>query len=449
MGIIKIKKGLNLPIHGEPKQEIHTGKDITHVALIGQDYVGMKPQLAVSVGDHVKQGQLLFTDRKYPVIRFTSPGCGKVIAINRGERRIFQSIVIELNGEDENHYQSHTQDDLKSLDREQVITRLLESGLWTALRSRPFGTIPNPAIKPNSIFITAMDTNPLSPDVDKILQGREQSFIDGLHVISKLTEGKTYLCKAEGARIPSTDLACLHVREFSGPHPAGNAGTHIHFLDPVDRHKQVWHILAQDVCAVGNLFTTGALNVERVISLAGLSIKNPRLIKTRIGASIEDLTKDEIKDGNHRIISGSVLSGHKAEGDVAFLGRFHQQISIIPEFDNLGFFSWLSPGLHRFSVKNIFLSRLVPRRRFDFTTAVHGGERTIVPVGSYEKVMPLDVLPTYLLRALAVDDIDEAEKLGCLELGEEDLALCTFVCPSKIDHGENLRRNLTLIEKEG
>ena len=449
MRIIKIKKGLDLPIYGEPKQEIHTGNDIKHVALIGRDYISMKPQLAVSVGDHVKQGQLLFTDRKYPVVRFTSPGCGKVIAINRGEKRIFQSIVIKLDGEDENHYQSYTQDDILSLGRDRVIGQLLESGLWTALRSRPFDTIVNPAINPHSIFVTAVDTNPLSPDVEKILQGREQSFIDGLHVLSKLTEGTLFLCQGAEARIPTADLDSLHVQTFTGPHPAGNAGTHIHFLDPVNRHKQVWHICAQDVCAIGALFTTGKLNVERVVSIAGPSVKHPRLIQTRIGASIAELTKDEVKSGNHRVISGSVLSGHKAEGAVAFLGRFHQQISIITEFESLGFFSWLSPGLHRFSVKNIFLSRLVPGRRFDFTTAAHGGKRTIVPVGSYEKVMPLDILPTHLLRALAVDDVDEAEKLGCLELGEEDLALCTFVCPSKIDHGENLRRNLTLIEKEG
>jgi len=449
MGIVRIKKGLNLPIGGKPEQVIDSGKVIKRVALLGQDYIGMKPQIAVSVGDRVKLGQLLFTDRKYPVIRFTSPGCGKVVAINRGEKRMFRSIVIDLDGEDEIRFQSHSQDDLKTLDRERVITQLLESGLWTAIRSRPFGIIANPVTQPHSIFITAMDTNPLSPDVATILKGWEQSFVEGMHVISKLTDGNLFLCQAKGAGIPSEDLESLRVQEFTGPHPAGNAGTHIHFLDPVNRHKSVFTIGAQDVCAVGTLFTTGRLNVRRTISLGGPSVRHPRLIETRMGASVEALLKDELKKGKHRSISGSVLSGYRAEGDVAFLGRFHQQIAVIPEFDRLGFFGWLSPGLHRFSVKKVFLSNWLPGKRFDFTTAAHGGQRSIVPIGSYEKVMPLDILPTFLLRALAVHDIDEAEKLGCLELVEEDLALCTFVCPSKIDHGENLRKTLTLIEKEG
>ena len=237
--------------------------------------------------------------------------------------------------------------------------------------------------------------------------------------------------------------------EFSGPHPAGNSGTHIHFIDPAGRNKQVWYINAQDVVDVGILFTTGKLNVERVISLAGPSVRNPRLIKTRTGASVEDITKGELKEGEHRIISGSVLSGHEAHGATGFLGKYHQQISVIPEGRKREFLGWLTPGLNLYSSKNIMLSRLFPQKKFAFTTSTCGDKRAIVPVGAYEKVMPLDIMATYLLRALAVDDVEEAEKLGCLELDEEDLALCTFVCPSKIDHGSELRRNLTLIAKEG
>jgi Na+-transporting NADH:ubiquinone oxidoreductase subunit A len=211
----------------------------------------------------------------------------------------------------------------------------------------------------------------------------------------------------------------------------------------------VWYIQVQDVIAIGILFTTGILDVSRIISLAGPGARNPRLIRTRIGASVSDITRDELKEGEQRVISGSVFSGHTAEGVTGFLGRFHQSASVIPEGRKRVFMGWLSPGFNLFSVKNILLSGLLPKKKFIFTTALHGGRRSIVPIGSYEKVMPLDILPTYLLRALAVDDVEEAEKLGCLELDEEDLALCTFVCPSKINHGENLRRNLTLIEKEG
>jgi Na+-transporting NADH:ubiquinone oxidoreductase subunit A len=293
-----------------------------------------------------------------------------------------------------------------------------------------------------------MDTNPLAPSVPKIIQEKERQFANGLTVLSKLTRGRLFLCTAPGANLPVPRLESLTVAEFNGPHPAGNAGTHIHFLAPSGRSRQSWYVNAQDVIAVGILFTTGQLSVERVVSLAGPSVKNPRLIKTRIGASLSDLTEGELRDGANRIISGSVLSGHSADKETAYLGRYHQQVSVIPESGAREFLGWLNPGMHLFSIKNIVLSSLFRVKNFRFSSALHGSRRAIVPVGSYEKVMPLDILPTYLLRSLEVDDIDEAEKLGCLELDEEDLSLCTFVCTSKIDHGAELRRNLTLIEKE-
>ena len=449
MSITKIKKGLNLPINGQPVQEISEGNKVKTVAILGSDYAGMKPTMQVAVGDQVKLGQLLFTDKKMPSVRYTSPGAGKVVSINRGHKRVFLSIIIELNGNDEIIFNSYPENQLESLDREKVVSQMLESGLWTTLRSRPFSKTADPETIPHSIFVTAMDTNPLAPSVEKIIQGNEQNFVNGLKIISKLTDGKIFLCKAQGANIPTAEIDSISVQEFTGPHPAGNVGTHIHFLDPVSRKKTVWYINAQDLVAVGILFTTGKLSMERVVSLAGSGVKNPRLLRTRVGASMNDLTAGELADGENRIISGSVLSGHTAAEVTAFLGRFHQQVSVFEEGRKREFFGWLMPGLNAYSVKNVFLSSLVPNKKFNFNTLLHGGQRGIVPIGSYEKVMPLDILPTYLLRALAVDDVDEAEKLGCLELDEEDLALCTFVCPSKIEHGVNLRRNLTLIEKEG
>lgn len=447
-GSIKIKKGLNLPIAGEPVQVISDEKRPGTVAILGHDYIGMKPHLAIAAGDHVKLGQVLFTDKKMPAIKYTSPGSGKVISINRGEKRALQSIVIALERNGEVTFQSYPENRLPSLDRKTVVGQLLESGLWTALRSRPFSCVPDPETTPHSLFITAMDTNPLAPSVSKIIEGKEGHFKNGLTVLSRLTDGKVFLCKAPGDTIPEAQLASLSNVEFSGPHPAGNAGTHIHFLDPVSKSKTVWYMNAQDVIAVGILFTAGKLNVERVISLAGSSVRNPRLLKTRIGASVEDITKGELQTGEQRIISGSLLSGHTAENETAFLGRFHQQVSVIPEDRKRDFLWWLNPGFNLYSVKNITVSRFFPARKFGFTTSAHGEERAIYPVRNYEKIMPLDIIPTFLLRALATDDIEEAEKLGCLELDEEDLALCTFVCPSKVDHGENLRRNLTLIKKE-
>ncbi|MBN2602084.1 MAG: Na(+)-translocating NADH-quinone reductase subunit A [Candidatus Marinimicrobia bacterium] len=447
--MIKLKKGLSLPINGEPNQTVFDANSVKRVALLGSDYVGMKPDLAVSVGDTVKLGQLLFTDKKNPAIRYTSPGAGKVIEINRGEKRVFVSIVIELQGNEERIFQSHSPEKIASLEREIIIGQLLESGLWAAIRSRPFETVANPDTIPHSIFITAMDSNPLAPDVGIIVQTRSDEFIAGMKIISQLTDGNLFLCKAKNSDIPVKQLAKLKVEEFAGPHPSGNVGTHIHFLNPVSRTKTVWHLMAQDVITIGHLFLNGRILTERIISLAGPSVKKPRLLKTRIGASITDLIENELSEGRQRVISGSVFHGFRAADEFAFLGRYHQQVTAIPEGGERQFFGWLSPGSDLYSVKNIVLSKLLPYKKFNFNTNLNGGVRCIVPIGSYEKVMPLDILPTFLLRALAVDDIDEAEKLGCLELAEEDLALCTYVCPSKIEHGENLRRVLTLIEKEG
>ncbi len=448
MSVIKIKKGLDLPITGEPTSVVDK-KTVKRIAILGNDYIGLKPTMQVAVGDRVKKGQLLFTDKKMEGVKYTSPGSGKIIEINRGPKRVFLSMVIELDGDEEVTFNSYPKDELSSLNGEQVKEQLIESGLWTSLRERPFSKVANPKIVPHSIFIIAMDSNPLAPSMDLILKGNEESLKSGMLILSKFTEGNLYLCKDEGASIPEVKDAKIKVQEFSGVHPKGIAGTHIHFLDPASRTKQVWYIGIQDVIAIGQLFISGKINTERIISFGGPSVKNPRHIKTRIGASLKELTQNELKGDNNRVISGSVLSGRKGDKPEDFLGRYHQQITSIPENDKREFLGWVVPKSDLFSVKNVLLSSLTPKKKFNFNTALNGGVRAIVPVGSYEKVMPLDVLPTFLLRSLAVDDIEEAEALGCLELDEEDLALCTFVCPSKIDHGINLRRNLTLIDKEG
>ncbi|MFQ5649109.1 MAG: Na(+)-translocating NADH-quinone reductase subunit A [bacterium] len=447
--MIKIQRGLDLPINGEPQQVVSAGNQPTQVALLGVDYVGMRPTMAVAVGDNVKLGQVLFSDKKMPAVRYTAPGAGKVVAINRGAKRTFLSLVIQLSGSAEVTFRSYSESQLYGLKRDKVRELLLESGLWTSLRARPFSKVANPEETPHAIFVTAMDTNPLAPSVETILENKERHFKNGLHALAKLTDGKLYLCKAPGANIPTADIASLTVEEFAGPHPAGLVGTHIHFLDPVHRGKTVWHIGAQDVAAVGELFTTGRINVGRIVSLAGPSARNPRLIKTRLGANLQELVAGETTQDESRIISGSVLSGHMASDGSGFLGRYHQQISGLPEGRKKEFLGWLSPGLNLFSVKNIVLSRLLPGKKFNFTTSTNGGVRAIVPSGSLEKVMPLDILPLFLVRALAMDNVEDTEQLGALELDEEDLALCTFVCPSKLDYGPMLRRNLTIIEKEG
>lgn len=446
---LRLKRGLDIPLAGEPLQEVTGEKLPRTVALVGPDFVGLKPRLEVGEGDRVRLGQTLFSDKKITGVRYTSPGAGKVVAVNRGEKRVLLSVVVELDGDDAETFPSFSGKDLLSIDGKRAKGILLESGQWTALRTRPFGGVADPARSPRSIFVTATDTNPHAPITERALEGGEDWFGEGLKVIAALTEGKVYLCTGPGARLPVPPVEKIERVVFDGPHPAGNAGTHIHFLDPVGRGKEVWHIGVQNVAAVGALFTTGRLKVDRVVSLSGPSVINPRLVRTRIGASLDDLLDGELKDGPHRIVSGSVISGRRATGPTAFLGRYSNQVSVLPQSGKRRIFGWLSPGVNLYSVQRIFLSSLFPGKKYEFTTELHGGARAIVPVGSYEKVMPLDVLPTFLLKALAVNDVEEAEKLGCLELVEEDLALSTFVCPSKIDHGANLRRTLTTIEKEG
>lgn len=446
---IRLKKGLDIPLAGEPIQEVAEDKIPGTVALVGPDFVGLKPRLEVNAGDRVKLGQPLFSNKKTPGVRYTSPGSGKVVAVNRGEKRVFLSVVVELDGSEEVTFPSFSGEELLSLDRRRAVEVLLESGQWTALRTRPFGGVADPARTPKSIFVTAMDTNPHAPATERALEGVEDCFSEGLKVIAALTEGKVYLCTGPDTRLPEPPAGKIERVVFDGPHPAGNAGTHIHFLDPVGKGEEVWHIGVQNVAAVGALFTTGRLKVDRVVSLSGPSVLRPRLLRTRVGASFEDLLDGELKEGPNRIISGSVISGRRATGPTAFLGRYSNQASVLPQSGERRILGWLSPGVNLYSVQRTFLSGFLPRKSLDFTTELHGEARAIVPVGSYEKIMPLDILPTFLLKALAVNDVEEAEKLGCLELVEEDLALCTFVCPSKIDHGINLRRTLTTIEKEG
>jgi len=447
--MIRIKKGLDLPITGEPRQSIDSGPAVRTVALVGADYIGMKPKMAVREGDRVKLGQLLFTDKKTAGVRYTSPGAGVVTAINRGAKRRFESLVVELEGEEEVRFAAYDDVNPASLTRQSVLENLLESGLWTAIRKRPFSRVPSPQDVPHSIFVTATDTNPFAAQPEIIIAEREAEFVTGLKVISRLTEGPTFLCKADGVALPGGDLAEIQTESFAGPHPAGLAGTHIHFLDPVSETKSVWYVGYQDVIAIGHLFLRGALATSRVISLAGPVVNNPRLIRTRLGACVTDLVDGEISNGNNRVISGSVLSGRMVRDHIAYLGRYHSQISVLHEGTKRIFLGWQRLGFDKFSVKHVFASMFYPDKRFPFTTSTEGSRRAMVPVGSYEQVVPLDILPTFLLRALIVGDSEEAQALGCLELDEEDLALCTFVCPGKYDYGPILRENLTRIELEG
>ncbi|MCP1303515.1 MULTISPECIES: Na(+)-translocating NADH-quinone reductase subunit A [Halomonadaceae] len=448
--MIEVKKGLDLPITGAPEQRIEDAQPVRHVAILGTDYVGMKPTMEVQEGDKVKLGQLLFTDKKIDGVRFTAPAGGEVVAINRGEKRRLLSVVIKV---DENEeaitFASHDRGALGQLDRQAVVDQLVESGLWTALRTRPFSRTPAIDSVPADIFVTAVDTHPLSADPAFIINENAQAFEDGLKVLTRLTEGNVFLCTGANASIPGGDVSGVKTESFAGPHPAGLVGTHIHYLSPVALHKKVWHIGYQDVIAFGKLFVEGKLDISRIVAVGGPRAEKPRILRTRVGASTQELLAGEvIKPDDTRVISGSVFSGAAAEGKLTYLGRFHNQISLLEEGNKRTFMGWLSLGANRHSVMGIYLSKFKGLSNYAPTTSTNGSERAMVPVGNYERVMPLDIMPTQLLRSLIVGDIEVAMQLGCLELDEEDLALCTYVCPGKYEYGPILRDNLTMIEKE-
>lgn len=446
--MIKIKQGLDLPIEGAPNQIIQDGPSISRVAVLGEEYVGMRPTMFVQVDDVVKKGQALFEDKKNPGVIFTAPASGKVVEVNRGAKRVLQSVVIQVEGDDEVTFDKFEAAALSGLERTKVQDNLVKSGMWVAFRTRPYSKVPAVGSSPKSIFVNAMDTNPLAADPQIIIAERQTDFENGLNVLKTLTDGTVFVCKADGANIP-TGSAQVQVEEFAGPHPSGLAGTHIHHLDSVGATKTVWTLNYQDVMTIGALFTTGSINTARVVAIGGPAAKNPRLIRTVMGADCDELTAGEAEDGNVRVVSGSVLMGTNAHGTHGYLGRYHLQVSLLVEGNTKDFLGWLAPGSNMHSVTRAYIGHFSPKRLFKMTTSTNGSDRSMVPIGNYERIMPLDILPTLLLRDLISGDTDGAQTLGCLELDEEDLALCTYVCPGKYNYGPILRDCLATIEKEG
>lgn len=444
--MIRIKKGLDLPISGKPAAVVEDARAVRTVAVLGEDYPGMKPTMLVQEGDEVSFGQPLFSDKKNDGVVFTAPAKGRISSINRGAKRALLSVVIDVDAAAEPETQVMDAADIGALSAAQITESLVSTGLWTALRTRPYAKVPAIGSKPHSIFVTAMDTNPLAGDPAVVIAQAPDAFTAGLDVLAKLTDGPVHVCKAQGSEVPSGNA---QVHEFSGIHPAGLAGTHIHFIDPVSASKTVWYLNYQDVMAIGYLFATGKLNSTRVVAIGGPGASNPRLLRTVAGASLEELTAGELDGADNRVISGSVLSGRAAQSPTAFLGRYHLQVSVLPEDKQRRLIGYLTPGLNKHSVFPIYLSKWLGEKHVSFTTSTNGSPRGMVPIGTYEAVMPLDILPTQLLRALLVGDLDSAIALGCLELDEDDIALCTYACPAKYEYGPVLRAVLNTIEKEG
>lgn len=453
---IRIKRGLSLPVAGTPDQsQIAPAPEISRVAISGYDVLRPRrmPEVLVQPGDKVKLGQPISRGKAYPDVLCTAPGAGVIEAVHRGPRRLLESVVIRLEGDEHETFNRYRREELAGLNPTQVKENLLASGLWLSLRTRPFSRVPAPDHEPAALFISAMDTRPLAPDPSVFIAEAAADFSDGVLLLSKLTAGPVYVCTAPGARLELPDVPRIEQVEFAGPHPSGLVGTHMHFLFPASLERRVWNMGYQDCIALGRLFKTGRIDPERVVSLAGPMVAQPRLIRTRFGACTNELVAGQLNSEHEaRVISGSALDGRQAVGHSAFLGRFHNQVTVLREYREREWLGWMGPGFSKFSAQNVYLGGLMAKlgraAQFALNTNLNGSPRALVPIGAYERVMPLDILPTLLLRALVVDDAETAQALGALELDEEDLALCSYVDIGKHDFGPMLRRNLNQIWRE-
>lgn len=442
-----LRKGLTLPITGAPGDGIHDASAVKTVAVVGADYIGLKPRIAVAEGDVVAAGAPIMAHKDTPEAKVVSPVSGRIKAIHRGARRKLLSVEIEVDAAAATPVDFSTVGDAST--RDGLVERLCAAGLWTSFRTRPYSKVPESDATPAAIYVNAMDTEPLSADAAVIITDAGDAFAKGLAAVAMLTEGATYLCQEQGAKIAGADIAGVTAVAFSGPHPAGLAGTHMHFLEPPTATKTVWTIGYHDVIAIGRLLETGQIDASRVVALTGPMCANPRLVRTIDGASLTELTAGEIAgEAPVRLVSGSILSGYAGVDAEAYLGRYARQVTVIEEDHKQIPMGWIRPMPSKFSVLPV-LGSAFSKKLFPLTSNLNGGRRAMVPLGTFEQLMPQDFLPTQLMRALLVMDTDEAQKLGALELDEEDLGLIGFACPAKYEYGEALRDSLTKIEREG
>jgi|TARA_B100000073_G_scaffold75781_1_gene57183 Na+-transporting NADH:ubiquinone oxidoreductase subunit A len=437
--VIKISKGLDLPISGKPDISITDEPKISSVSLLANDFVGMKPTMLVKENDEVKVGEKLFEDKKNPGIFFTAPAGGLIKSINRGDKRKFLSIEIEISQNEEfiDFDMGSSQDEIKNT--------LINSGLWNVFRTRPFNRTPNISSSPEALFINCCDTNPLSVDPYEIINIDKDSFDKGLETIKQLFDCDIHLTY-QNNNFDNT-LSGINYHQFTGPHPAGLVGTHISKIHPVNLNSKVWTANFQDIISIGYLKKNKKIKTTKIISLGGPAVFEPSLIKVRHGSNLDEITAGKIED-NSRVISGSVLHGHESEGVMKYLGYYDSQVSVIPDEVNEIFLNWLMPGSSLHSKLNVFISSFIKPKKYIFNTSIGGGNRAIVPISSYEEVVPMDILVTQLLKSLVVSDIEMAIDLGMLELVPEDLSLCSYVCPSKYDYSSILMDNLNKLYLE-
>lgn len=451
MNTIKIKKGHNIRIAGVPVRTIENASAPKTIGVRPIEFKFLKPKLMVKEGDPVQIGSPLFFDKKNPDIKWASPAAGKIKSIIYGERRSVLQIVIDREeNEKAIQHEKFTAEQINSLGREKLIDQILKANLWPLIRQRPFSKVSDPGDTPKSIFVSGFNTGPLTVDLDLALEGREKEFQAGLNVLTQLTTGKVFLNVSTNTRSKAlADADNVEITRFSGPHPAGNVGIQIHHLDPINPGEVVWTVNAQHVATLGDLFLAGKFNPEVVVTVGGPSITNPVHLRARIGNNIDTILNGRVTGNKNRVIGGDVLSG-RAAGRQDHIGYYTTTVTVLPVSSERPFLGWLAPGspgrIYSLLKAYFFQNSKQP---FSFNTNINGSQRHMVPVNAWESVLPMDILPNPLYRSILAEDIEEMEKLGILECDEEDFALCSFACPSKINLGGAIRNGLDLLEKEG
>ena len=446
---IKISKGLNLSLEGGVNHEVLPGvANLTsRIAILGKDFHGIRPTMFVSEGQQVSQGEKLFEDKKNPGYFHLSPVNGTISEINRGDRRSFLSMVIEKTDDDA----SFEVDTTFEKNNDQILSFLKNFSLLGLFRTRPFSKVPLVGSLPNKIFISLIDSNPLSFDPTLILQENLEAFNKGLEVISYLPKKGIHIGIAENNTLDLYQSEKINYHTFSGPHPIGLVGTQINKISPASLANQIWTIGYQELIKIGKTILTGYMSNEKYICISGPQVFNPEIVLTNYGACVEELTAGKLKEEDNRLISGSVLCGHICNGSLAYLSTFSNQLTVIREVNqgDREFLNWLRPEIKKHSSLRMFLASAIKNYKYNLTSALNGGFRAIVPVGIYEEIFPMNLMITQLLKAIVTEDTELAQSLGVLELDEEDLALCTYSCPSKYDYGLILRNILDKIEKDG
>ena len=446
---IKLRKGLDIKLAGVAEKVVENAPMAASYAVSPLDYENVTPKLLVKVGDKVEAGSALFFDKNNPRILFTSPVSGVVSAINRGEKRKLLNIAIEPDAAQV--YKQLTVVDVAKAERSAIVEMLLESGLWTRIVERPYGIIANPDATPKAIFVSAFDSAPLAPDYNFVLSSEKAAIEAGMAVLARLTDGKVHLSARKGDEGFMAEVKGVEYHTFSGKHPVGNVGVQIHHIDRIAKGDIVWTVNIQDVAMIGRFVATGKLDMSKTIAVAGSEVEKPQYYRVISGAPISTIVAGQIKkqaEGDSvRIISGNVLTGKKVAQD-GFVTATATQITIIPEGDKYEMLGWIAPRFNKFSVSRSYFSWLCPKKEYKLDTNLNGGERPFVVTGLYENYLPMDVYVSYLLKACLVKDLDKMENLGIYELLPEDLALCEFVDPSKIEMQQILRDGINLMIKE-